>query len=315
MFKHVHYETENVGASEWTEMPSCSSIFIISLHTNDIRFPVLVRYLNLVHVIIPTNHLRLFCAVHSPLVLSGVTCSAYFVVLMTFERFYSIIQPHKAASFNTVRKARITIACISLFVLSFHSPYFFIVLNTGRYCIMDNDVARTVSGKVLTWMHFTVFFVIPFVSLIIMNTVIIYTLQKRSQWVTFNSQGQSQGQSSKHSERQMYVILVLVTFGFLVLTTPYYILPLLIHFGPGSSPDYFAKFHLWFNVIEKTYFTNNGIYFFLYVMSGNKFRSDLLRLLKCFKCKEIQNHPISDSHKWKPISTITGKDFINLKQK
>ena len=135
MFKHVHYETENVGASEWTEMPSCSSIFIISLHTIDIHFPVLVRYLNLVHEIIPTNHLRLFCAGHVPLVLSGVTCSTYCIVFMTFERFYSIIRPHKAASFNTVRKARITIACISLFVLSFHSPYFFIVLNTGRYCL------------------------------------------------------------------------------------------------------------------------------------------------------------------------------------
>ena len=279
------------------------------------HFSALVRYLNFVHEIIPTNHLRLFCAVHSPLVLSGVTCSSYFIVFMTFERFYSIIQPHRAASFNTVKRAKITITCISMFVLSFHVPYFFITNNNGRYCIMDNDVARTVSGLFLYWLHFTLFFVIPFVSLIIMNTVIIYTLQKRSHWVTSNSQGQSKGQISKHSERQMYVILVLVTSGFLILTTPYYILPIFIHFGPGSSPDYFAKFHLWFNVIEKTYFTNNGINFFLYAMSGNKFRSDLLRLIHSSKCGEINKDPKPDSHSMKPVSTISGKEFINLEQK
>ena len=206
-----------------------------------------------------------------------------------------------------VKRAKITITCIFLFVMSFHGTYFFIIHNNGRYCILDNDVARTVFGQVLSWMHFTLFFVFPFVSLIIMNTFVIYTLQKRSRWVTSNSQGQGQGQGQniKHSERQMYVILVLVTFGFLILTTPYYLLPYLIHFGQGSSPGYFAKFHLWFNVVEKTYFTNNGINFFLYVMSGNKFRSDLIRLLKCFECKAIRNDPISDSHDAKPVSTIS----------
>ena len=53
-----------------------------------------------------------FCSV-SITVLSAATDSSTWLILgMTFERFYSIIRPHKAASFNTVKKAKITIMCI-----------------------------------------------------------------------------------------------------------------------------------------------------------------------------------------------------------
>ena len=37
--------------------------------------------------------------------------SIYLIVAMTFERVYSIIRPHKAASFNTMKRATITIFC------------------------------------------------------------------------------------------------------------------------------------------------------------------------------------------------------------
>ena len=145
--------------------------------------------------------------------LVGTTCSAHLIVLMTFERFYSIIHPHRAASFNTVKRAKIAIVCISVFDLLFNSPYFFITDNNGRYCVVDNAVAV---GKLFHWLHFTLNFAFPFVSLISMNTVIIYKLQKRTQWMTSRTQGQNQGQGIKQSDRQIYVILILVTLGFLI---------------------------------------------------------------------------------------------------
>ena len=250
-----------------------------------LSFSVLLLHLNHVHDIIPLEYVGLFCAVNSGLVLSGTTCSAYLITFMTFERFYSIIQPHKAASFNTVKRAKITILCVIMFAVTFKSPYFFVAGNNGRYCILKKHIAQSVAGKIFFWVNFSVSFGIPFVLLIIMNAFIIRTLQKRSHWIYSHSdhQGQIQGQRFKHTDRQIYMTLVLVTFGFLILTTPFYAVQLWVNLDSGSSPYYFALFHLVFNIGEKLYYTNNGINFFLYVMSGNKFRSDLLKLLNCCK--------------------------------
>ena len=52
-------------------------------------------------------------------------CSTYFIVIMTFERFYSIIRPHKAASFNTVKRAKIIIICIVIFSSFLNIPDLF----------------------------------------------------------------------------------------------------------------------------------------------------------------------------------------------
>ena len=267
-----------------------------------------VRYLDHVHEIVQITDLRLFCAINSTLSLVGTTCSAHLIVFMTFERFYSIIRPHKAASFNTVKRAKIAIVCISLFDLSFNSPYFFIIGNNGRYCAIDNAVATSVPAKFFHYLHFTINFVFPFVSLISMNTVIIRTLQKRTQWMTSRSQGQSQGQGIKQTDRQIYVILILMTLGFLILTTPLYIVQLVTNFGNGSSSHYYATLHLLYNIGEKTYFTNNGINFFLYVMSGKKFRSDLARFLGCTKCKQMPDVVASDSRDFGTMTSSVPND-------
>ena len=85
----------------------------------------------------------------------------------------------------------------------------------------------------------------------------------------------------KSSEKQVFAILLLVTFGFLVLSTPMYVyftLNLFINFT--ASPKIFAINHLITNIGQKLHYTNHGINFFFYVISGQKFRTDLIKLFK-----------------------------------
>ena len=83
----------------------------------------------------------------------------------------------------------------------------------------------------------------------------------------------------RNTERQTFAILLLVTFGFLILITPGYILFLFIMFIDfHSTPELFAGYYLFWNVAHKLHTTNHGINFFLYVISGQKFRTDLLKL-------------------------------------
>ena len=197
---------------------------------------------------------------------------------MTFERFYSIIQPHKAASFNTVKKAKITIACIYLFVFLYCSPYFFVSGNNGKFCVGNRFASDNVWAELYHWLTEIVMFFFPFASLLIMNSFIIHTLRKRSKLKPLagsHNENDAQNSSSKSSEKQIFTMLLLVTFVFLILTIPTRTMVYYLNVPNQNTPHYYASFHLCFQVGEKTYYTNHGINFFLYVMSGKKFRTDL----------------------------------------
>ena len=153
------------------------------------------------------------------------------------------------------------------------------------------------------WLSFVINFALPFVLLLIMNCFIIHTIRNRAKLKGKQplkeekglDQGQGQGQKVKSSETQVYVILLLVTFAFLILTTPAYVLFIYVMFVDyGKTPDSFAGFYLFYNVGQKTYYTNYGINFFLYVISGGKFRADLIKLFKSKTDKQQESSVTSD---------------------
>ena len=89
-------------------------------------------------------------------------------------------------------------------------------------------------------------------------------------------------------------MLLLVTFSYLVLTTPAYIMLLYINLvDPFQSPYHYAAYILFVQVGEKACYTNFGINFVLYVLSGQKFRKDLVDLF-VQRSRKIQR-PVVDS--------------------
>ena len=200
-----------------------------------------------------------------------------------------------AASFNTVKRAKITIVIIVTCTCLFEIPHLFTTTINGRECIPYGAVMRYSYGQFYFWISAVLNFLLPFVLLLSMNSVIIRTLIKRSS--KFNGpmapegQGQSEGQTSKlkSSERQIIMMLLLVTFGFLILTTPVYVMVFYTSFAEmGKTPKGYAAFYLFYNVGQKLYYLNYGINFIFYVLSGQKFRTDLLNLFK--KQRSQTNH-------------------------
>ena len=201
---------------------------------------------------------------------------------MTFEHFYSIVRPHKAASFNTVKRAKVIIACTYTLGILYSIPLLFVAGNTGRTCIPIRMASYNILGKIYHWLTEIIIFVFPFISLLIMNSVIIHTLRRRSKQKLLGprDQGQTEGQGLKikNSDKQIFTILLLVTFAFLFLNIPTRSLFFYLNFYSGNTPYYYAGLHLFYHVGQKSYFTNHGINFFLYVMFGKKFRTDLKNL-------------------------------------
>ena len=234
-----------------------------------------------------------FCLVANTIFFVSTFCSTYFIISMTFDRFYSIIRPHKAASFNTVKRAKTTIICIVIFSFLFNIPHIFMTSNQQRQCVPFGKAAGF-TGQFYYWLSFVVNYVFPFLSLLTMNSVIIHSIRKsfKIERTPNEGQGQSEGQNTRRSDRQVFSTLLLVTFAFLILTTPAYVFFLYVQFFDYTSSVYrFAGFHLFFHVAQKLQYANYGINFFLYVISGGKFRADLLTLFQRKRAVSVIKEP------------------------
>ena len=85
----------------------------------------------------------------------------------------------------------------------------------------------------------------------------------------------------KNTENQLTIMLLLVTILFVLLMIPSYIRFLFTAFVKRDTPAKYANFTFFFHLSHKLYNTNNGINFFLYCISGQKFRNDLKEILTC----------------------------------
>ena len=85
----------------------------------------------------------------------------------------------------------------------------------------------------------------------------------------------------KNTENQLTVMLLLVTTLSLILMIPTDMRFLYTTFVDRDTPEKYVKFIFFYHLSDKLYHTNNGINFFLYCISGQKFRSDLRDLLYC----------------------------------
>ena len=203
----------------------------------------LTIYLSMAHRInLPPNH---YWSCRLAITSSSMSslCSILFILNMTFERFYSIIRPHKAASFNTVKRAKITIMCIVIFSILYNIPHLFITSNQKHICVPYGSASGPM-GQFYYWLSFVIHFALPFISLIIMNSVIIRAISKSLKVKGKQIKGaQGQGQI-KISETQVYATLLLVTFAFLTFATPAYIFFFYVMFFDYTESAYrFAGFH------------------------------------------------------------------------
>ena len=183
-------------------------------------FSGLFVYLNnAFHVEMPSSQPQ-FCSYMMTMVATSSLCSSLFIASMTFERSYSIIRPHKAAAFNTIKRAKVTIVCIVLFSVFYSIPHLFMTSVTEYTCLVYFKGMDWLAGRIYFYSGWFVSLGFPFVSLLTMNCIIIHRLCNRSKpLITHRSekQGQNTNQSyssMKSSERQIIIMLLLVTFGF-----------------------------------------------------------------------------------------------------
>ena len=116
------------------------------------------------------------CTLAMTVVKTTLLCSTFLTIGMTFERFYGIMKPHKSASFNTIKKAKKVIVCVVLFCIAYNIPHLFITTVRGKGCIPFGHGKQVFYGLFYYWLSLIINYIMPFILLIIMNSVIIHTL-------------------------------------------------------------------------------------------------------------------------------------------
>ena len=184
-----------------------------------------LRYLNWVHHIELASKQFLHCQISMTSLNISSTTSTLIILFMTFERFYRIVWPHRAAAFSTTRRAKATILCCCVVSIIYSIPHVFTTRSIGRQCISLGNASQTLYGQIYYWVNFFANFTAPFVILLVMNSVIIHKLRRRSDLKLGQGHAQSEDKhlKGKQSDIQIYIVLLVVTFSFLILMSPSYV--------------------------------------------------------------------------------------------
>ena len=204
----------------------------------------------------------------------------FLILAMTLDKYIAIKWPHKAATYSTPRRAKIISAGLYVCIFIYTIPPFFLSSVLGDQCVAYG--ISTILSRVYSWFSFVLNAIIPFTMLIHMNYIIVKTV--RNSRKMFGTNGidtrlKTRQKTMKSAENQVTIMLLLVTTLFFVLLFPTYFRFIYLSFAERDTPLGYARAVFIFQISFKLYATNSGINFFLYCISGQKFRNDLKEIL------------------------------------
>ena len=206
--------------------------------------------------------------------------TTYQVLAMTFDKFAAIKWPHRSAIHSTPRRAKMIILTIIICVAMYNLPHLYTTAVVAGNCYGYS--AKSMLTKVYSWFTIVINAIIPFTLLIHMNYVIVKTVRKSCRMFSGNvgSVGiDARQKTMKSAQNQLTTMLLLVTTLFLILLLPTYIRFIYAAFLISNTPSKYATSLVFIEISYKLYVTNSGINFFLYCISGRKFRTDLKEIL------------------------------------
>ncbi|XP_076458599.1 uncharacterized protein LOC143292297 [Babylonia areolata] len=218
--------------------------------------------------------------------------SAWFLVAMTFQRVTSVVLPHRVGVLCTARRGKVVVAVIVVLAclanvqifLNYHVQH---VDENYKRCQSINDYV----AHIFLLLDLTLASAVPFLALMIGNSVLIcralrsVQISREMTGLGRDDERRSKPRSSRISS--MTTTLVLTSVAFLVLTLPTCVLDVFLE-AVGyceleiHDEDLDAKLTLADTVCVLMWMSNSAINFYLYILSGSKFRQETMRYLSCF---------------------------------
>ena len=246
------------------------------------------------------------CKLHAFLVYFSLDFTTWVLVAVTIDRCIFVCLPFSAKRLCTLRHAKIVVITITLVMIALNFHLFWGVsyeIQLGELsCTHVNDFTEFT----WPWIDFCMFSIVPFTIMIIANILIIkhlFMAHKRvashnhdhnhsthSENVIHHSDGHN-GHQNHRKVPSVTTMLLTTNCVFLVLTLPIVIYLIVYPYVLYGATDHTtALLQLLWAIANMFQYTNNTIHFFLYCLTGPRFRRELF---KVFKIKTRSSHEIT----------------------
>ncbi|XP_005097278.2 G-protein coupled receptor daf-37 [Aplysia californica] len=257
-----------------------------------------------------------FCYIGYPFFFLTIICSIWFTVGVTVDRYIMVCWLTKAKRLCNERHANfglllITVNCFLINIPHFasFSPVLDRAENDTGKTFVHTDFEKGSGGQFYEfWIHCIILILIPWVSVLAMNIMIIKKLNKTNKKMA-DKKTNASVMKSKQSENQITRLLLTVTFTFLFFIGLQCIIQCFAMRQPSwadmtkvSSAFAFAKTGVVFN---------SSTNFLLYCLTGRRFRKELAKMLGCSKRGSSQlssliDHPSSGPTSGASTTSTTG---------
>ena len=256
---------------------SITSFFLVTLAVVDTFMlwnGLMRQFLRYAHGIFVRSHSLAACRLHIFLTYWGGQFAAWILVCMTMERFFAIFSPHKSKQYVSKLSCGIVVGVIGVLLAGLNAHFFktHLLVFFGRYYCATDAQYYDFMQKIWTWIDFAFFSFIPFGILVIANAGIIIRIA-HSNYVRKHNMKQSSGGVKMTS---MTAILLTVSLIFLLTTAPISIYLLIQeNVKRSSTEEEDALNSLWWAIVVNVNYINHSCNFFLYCISGPRFRREL----------------------------------------
>ncbi|XP_005092412.1 CX3C chemokine receptor 1-like [Aplysia californica] len=226
------------------------------------------------------------CKAHVWLVYVSLSVSAWLLVVMTLERTCSACLPHRVNTFCTKRRACMLIGFIVVFHCCIQSHFLFglTVHNTNGTFVCDaiSDEYRYFVHEIWPLVDLCVLSLLPFVCLIIGNAIIVWkTFLSLKTAAELNLTSGTNAMMRRRHASSMTAILLGLSAIFLLTTSPTCVYNMWERGGSalevGSTAQGKARLELAWAVVNIIMYCNNTFNFYLYCLTGRKFRHEMQR--------------------------------------
>ena len=226
------------------------------------------------------------CKIHIFLVYFFTHFSAWVLIFLAVERFIAVWFPFKAKVFCTPKKGTAALVAIGVSLLAINAHFFWTMglisfpwgpNEEKHFCVIRITEYPIFHRYIWPWVDAALYSYIPFVVMIVCNSLIIAKLL-----LSRMNKKKTEGGSSRTRMKTMTAMLLSITFSFLILTTPMSI--------------YISGYYLWWSkeiykpcnhliifwpIANLLFYLNNAVNFLCYCVSGPSFRREIMRMCGC----------------------------------
>ena len=209
--------------------------------------------------------------------------SAWLLVALTAQRAASVVWPHRVNVICTRHKSVVTIAVITTMcsLLYSHTLYGFDLVESGNgtrwMCSFGSTDYQTFFVNIWVIADLFIYSVLPCVFLIASNVVLGWkvTIAMKDARAKFSAGSECQKDSRQKKASSVTVTIIIVSVAFVVVTIPLQTVNT-VFYGYDSDLGYYL-----YDVFFVFALTNFGWNFYLYCLTGSKFREEFKILFRC----------------------------------